>query len=149
MACEQWREQLDAYADGELDSPQANVLAKHLPGCVSCAADVLARVQMKRSVQMAGKRYTASAEFRKRIAKSIAAKPSRQRGSLWQILVVPALAMLILSVAANYRATWGARSGALPAACIQRTRRLARQRSGQRHAGRRDIHRPAYREAMV
>ena len=31
MACEQWREQLDAYADGQLDSTQANVLAKHFP----------------------------------------------------------------------------------------------------------------------
>jgi len=102
MACEQWREQLDAYADGELDSTQANALGKHLPGCATCAADVLQRVQMKRSVQMAGKRYTASAEFRNRIGKSIAAKPSRQRGSLWQILVIPALAMLILSVAANF-----------------------------------------------
>jgi anti-sigma factor RsiW len=104
MACEQWREQLDSYADGELDSTQANVLVKHLPGCASCAADVLQRVQMKRSVQMAGKRYTASAEFRNRIARSIAAKPSRQRGSLWQILVVPALAVLILSVGVNFYA---------------------------------------------
>jgi len=104
MACEQWREQLDAYADGELDSIQANVLAKHLPGCATCAADVLQRVQMKRSVQMAGKRYTASAEFRNRIAKSIAAKPQRQRGSLWQILAIPALAVVLLSVGVNFYA---------------------------------------------
>ena len=104
MACEQWREQLDAYADGELDSTQANVLAKHLPGCALCAADVLARVQMKRSVQMAGKRYTASAEFRNRIAKSIAAKPRRQTGILWKILAIPALAVVILSVGVNFYA---------------------------------------------
>jgi anti-sigma factor RsiW len=104
MACEQWREKLDAYADGEFDSTQANVLAKHLPGCALCAADVLARVQMKRSVQMAGKRYTASAEFRNRIAKSIAAKPRRQTGSLWKILAIPALAVVILSVGVNFYA---------------------------------------------
>jgi anti-sigma factor RsiW len=102
MACEQWRDKLDAYADGELDPTEANAIGRHLPGCVSCAADVLQRVQMKRSVQMAGKRYAPSAEFRNRIAKSVAAKPRRQTSSLWKILAIPALSVLILSVAVNF-----------------------------------------------
>lgn len=101
MACEQWRGKLDAYVDGELDPAEATSLGAHLRGCAACAADVLERVQMKRSVQMAGKRYTASAELRDRIAKSVAAKPRREAGWLWKILVVPALSVLILSVAVN------------------------------------------------
>jgi anti-sigma factor RsiW len=101
MACEQWRDKLDAYADGELASTEAQAIGRHLPACASCAADVLQRVQMKRSVQMAGKRYTASAEFRNRIAKSVAAKSRRQTGSLWRILAIPALSVLILSVVVN------------------------------------------------
>src|SRR6202049_1730839 len=104
MACEQWRDKLDAYADGELDSTQASAMGKHLPSCPSCAAGVLERVQMKRSVQMAGKRYTASADFRNRIANSIAAKPQRQTGWLWRILAIPALAVVILSVGVNFYA---------------------------------------------
>ena len=106
MACEQWHRKLDAYVDGELDSAEANLLAKHLPGCNGCAADVLERVQMKRSVQSAGKRYTASAELRNRIAKTVATevagtKRSRSRTSLWTVLALPALSVLIVSVAVN------------------------------------------------
>ena len=102
MACEQWRGKLDAYVDGELEFAEANALATHLRTCASCAADALERVQMKRSVQMAGNRYTASAELRDRIAKSVGAKPRRNSGWHWKILAVPALSLLILSVAVNW-----------------------------------------------
>jgi anti-sigma factor RsiW len=101
MGCEQWRGKLDAYADGELDPAETNAVGTHLRGCAACAADVLERVQMKRSVQMAGKRYAASAELRNRIAKSVAAKPRRETGWHWKILALPALSVLILSVGIN------------------------------------------------
>ncbi len=97
MACEQWRGKLDAYVDGELDPAEARALGAHLRGCSACASDVLERVQMKRSVQMAGQRYTASAELRSRIARSVAVKPRREAGWFWKILAVPALCVLILS----------------------------------------------------
>ena len=80
---------------------EANALAMHLPGCAACAADVLGRVQMKRSVQMAGKRYTASANFgigsRRTSPPSRAGKPA----GYGRFCVIPALAVLILSVAVN------------------------------------------------
>ena len=101
MACDQWRGKLDAYVDGELDPAEATSLGTHLRGCAACASDVMERVQMKRSVQMAGKRYTASAELRSRIAKSVAVKPRREAGWFWKILAVPALSVVILSVAVN------------------------------------------------
>ena len=59
---------------------------------------------MKRSVHAAGKRYTASAELRNRIQKTISAKPRREAGWLWKILAVPALSLLILSVAVGFYA---------------------------------------------
>ena len=102
MACEQWRGKLDAYVDGELEPAGASALATHLRSCASCAADALERVQMKRSVQMAGRLYAASDELRNRIAKFVAAKPRRDTGSLWKILAVPALSLLALSVAVNW-----------------------------------------------
>lgn len=101
MACEQWRGKLDAYVDGELDLAEARVLAEHVRACPACAADALERVQMKRALQTAGKRYAASSELRNRIAKSLAPKPQR-RVWHWQILAAPALAVLILSVATNF-----------------------------------------------
>jgi len=101
MGCEQWRSRLDSYVDGELDAAEANALRTHLRECAACAAEALGRVQMKRSVQMAGKRYAPSAEFRSRIAKSVAAKPQRGAGWYWKILAVPALAVIIVSIAMN------------------------------------------------
>lgn len=102
MACEQWRTKLDAYVDGELDGAEDRTLQEHMQGCAACAADALGRVQMKRSVQIAGRRYTASAELRNRIAKSVAAKPRRESGWFWRVLALPALSVLIVSVALNF-----------------------------------------------
>jgi anti-sigma factor RsiW len=101
MACEQWRGQLDAYVDGELREVEDSALGAHLRGCPACAGDVLERVQLKRSVKAAGKRYAASAELRSRIAKSVGAKPRREPGWFWKILALPALSLLILSIAVN------------------------------------------------
>jgi anti-sigma factor RsiW len=106
MACEQSRDKLDAnkldaYVDGELDPAEANALGSHLRECAACASDVLERVQMKRSVQIAGKRYAPSAEFRNRITRSVAAKPRHEVGWYWKILAVPALSLLLLTLAVN------------------------------------------------
>src|SRR4029077_16676616 len=105
-ACEhagsaQWSGKLDVYVDGELDSAEASSLVAHLRGCAACATDVLGRVQVKRAVQIAGKRYTASAELRDRVAKTVAAKPRREGGWTWRILALPAVMVLLLSVGVN------------------------------------------------
>lgn len=102
MGCNEWRDKLDAYLDGELTSSEAGAISAHLRSCLTCAADALEKVQVKRSVAAAGKRYEPSFELRKRIAKSVVAKPRRETGSLWKILAVPALVVLIVSVAMNY-----------------------------------------------
>jgi anti-sigma factor RsiW len=101
MACEQWRGQLDAYLDGELDSAQAGALRAHLQGCTGCAADALGRVQMKRAVQMAGNRYAPSAELRNRITKSVATKARRNSGWFGKLAVVPAVLLLIVAAAVS------------------------------------------------
>jgi anti-sigma factor RsiW len=101
MACEVWRGKLDAYLDGELAAAEARELAVHLRGCAECATDALERVQMKRAVAVAGKRYEPSAEFRARIAARVAAKPRRAVWN-WKLVFVPVLAVLIAAVALNF-----------------------------------------------
>ncbi len=101
MACDAWRGRLDAYLDGELASAEARDVSVHLRGCAVCAADALERVQMKRSVAVAGKRYEPSAQFRAKVMKQVAAKPRRGTGWGWRIVVVPALTVLIVSVAVS------------------------------------------------
>jgi anti-sigma factor RsiW len=101
MACDAWRGKLDAYLDGELAPAEAREVSVHMRGCAACAADALEHVQMKRSVGAAGKRYEASAQFRAKIMKQIVAKPRRATGWGWRIVVVPALTVLIVSVAVS------------------------------------------------
>jgi anti-sigma factor RsiW len=76
MVCESWKEKLDTYLDGELPAEEMRAFDAHVRGCPSCAADALARVQMKRAIQIAGKRFTPSAEFRVRVQQSVAPRRS-------------------------------------------------------------------------
>ena len=98
MACEAWREQLDAYLDGELPQAEARALSVHTRSCAACAAEALERVQLKRSVAAAGRRYEPSAQLRASIAKSVSAKPRRRMGWQWAIVAVPVLSVVIVSV---------------------------------------------------
>jgi anti-sigma factor RsiW len=99
MACESWRQKLDAYVDGELPSSDAAALAKHLRECAACSSQALELVQMKRTVALTGKRYQPSAELRERVRRSLG-KGARREGSwVWKIVALPATLVLILSVA--------------------------------------------------
>jgi anti-sigma factor RsiW len=94
MTCEAWKTKLDAYLDGELSAEEMRVFDVHVHGCPSCAPDALSRVQMKRSIQTAGKRFVPSEDFRKRMQKGIAAKPERRTfGSSW-VMAVALMAVL-------------------------------------------------------
>ncbi len=63
----------------------------HVRGCTSCAADALMRVQMKRAVQVAGKRFAPSAEFRKRLQQSIAPTPQPSFRLGWMLAATVAI----------------------------------------------------------
>jgi anti-sigma factor RsiW len=102
MACEQWLAQLDAYLDSELAPAESRALIAHVRTCGECAAQILQRVQIKRSLLDAGRRYQPSAEFRASITKNAAAKPSGHTGWAWKIIALPAVLVLLLSVTVNW-----------------------------------------------
>src|SRR6202167_1150426 len=85
MVCESWKEKLDTYLDGELPAEEMRSFDAHVRGCPSCSADALTRVQMKRAIQSAGKRYTPSTDFRKGMQQKIAAKPQRRVALGWML----------------------------------------------------------------
>jgi anti-sigma factor RsiW len=97
MVCESWKAKLDTYLDGELPEQEMRTFDAHVRTCHSCSADALTSVQMKRTIQGAGRRFTPSAEFRRRVQQSIA--PRRQRSFLpaW---VFAATAAVVLAVGA-------------------------------------------------
>lgn len=94
MACNEWRDKLDGYVDGELTPGEAAKLGAHLRSCAECAADALRRVQMKRAVQIAGKRYEPSTELRNKIATSIEVRSRRGIALKWKLALIPAVGLL-------------------------------------------------------
>ncbi len=108
MVCESWKAKLDTYLDGELPEEEMRCFDAHVRGCPSCSADALTQVQMKRAIQAAGKRFTPSVEFRRRMQQSIAPKPQRSFHPGW---IFAAAAALILVVGALTSTYVGTRSG--------------------------------------
>jgi anti-sigma factor RsiW len=91
-----WTAKLETYLDGELSADEMRDLDAHLRSCPPCAADVLGKLQTKRAMHSAGKRYSPSPEFRERIRKSTAAKPERSLIRLW-LGASAAVALLLMA----------------------------------------------------
>src|SRR6204780_847072 len=95
MVCESWKTKLDTYLDDELPENEMHIFDAHVRSCPSCSADALMRVQMKRTIQVAGKRFTSSAEFRRQVQQSLALRPQR---SLLPVWVFAGTAVAVLAV---------------------------------------------------
>lgn len=109
MACEAWISKLDAYADGELPPAESAALAQHMKQCAGCAAGALERVQMKRSVAIAGKAYSPSAEFRAKMLRSVSKKPQRSAGWFWKPVLATAALLIVFAALGIF---WNQRNGA-------------------------------------
>ena len=103
MVCESWKEKLETYLDGELPSEQMRDFDAHVHRCPECAADTLTQVQMKRAIQVAGKRFAPSADFRRRVQASIAQKPQRSFRMAW-MLAAAAMVLVAASLSSAYLA---------------------------------------------
>jgi anti-sigma factor RsiW len=108
MVCEPWKAKLDTYLDGELPEQEMRTFDAHVRGCPSCSTDVLARVQMKRAIQVAGKRFVPSSGFRTRIEQSITPKPQRSFRLGWMLAAATAVVLAVGTLTSIYL---GARSG--------------------------------------
>src|SRR5579862_7317934 len=100
--CESWKLKLDTYVDGELPIDEMRAFDTHVKTCPSCAAEALARVQMKRSIQSAGMRFTPSAEFRKRVQQRVATKKPRSFRFAWAVAGALAIVLLV-GIGITYR----------------------------------------------
>jgi anti-sigma factor RsiW len=97
MACEQWREKLDAYIDAELPPDQDRDVRAHLAACSACANAALDRVRMKRSIQSAGMRYQPDPAFRARIRQTVTANRSPRRSRRWPLVLAFTAACVLLA----------------------------------------------------
>jgi anti-sigma factor RsiW len=108
MVCESWKAKLDTYLDGEVPQEEMRTFDTHVRNCPSCSADALSRVQLKRAIQVAGKRFTPSAEFRKRMQQSIASKPRHSFRLGWTLAAAAAVVLVVGTLTSTYL---GNRSG--------------------------------------
>jgi anti-sigma factor RsiW len=108
MVCESWKAKLDTCLDGEVPEGEMRTFDAHVRSCPSCSADALTRVQMKRAIQAAGRRYTPSVEFRKRMQQKIASKPRRSFGLGWTLAAAATVILVIGTLTSTYL---GTRSG--------------------------------------
>jgi len=104
MVCETWKAKLDTYLDGELPEAETRSFDGHVRSCQSCSADALTRVQMKRAIQVAGKRFTPSAEFRRRV-QDIAHKPQRSLGLGWMFAIAAGVILVVATLTSTYVGT--------------------------------------------
>jgi anti-sigma factor RsiW len=108
MVCESWKARLDTYLDREVPEEEMRTFDTHLRNCHSCSADALSRVQLKRAIQVAGKRFTPSAEFRKRMQQSIASKPRHSFRLGWTLAAAAVVVLVVGTLTFTYL---GNRSG--------------------------------------
>jgi anti-sigma factor RsiW len=108
MVCESWKERLDIYLDGEVPQEEMRTFDTHVRNCPFCSADTLSRVQLKRAIQAAGKRFTPTTEFRKRVQESIAAKPRHTFRLAWMLAAAAACLLVVGTLTSIYL---GNRSG--------------------------------------
>jgi len=110
MICESWKAKLDTCLDGELPEEEMRSSDAHVRDCPSCSADALTRVQMKRAIQVAGKRYVPSAEFQKRMQQKIASKPLRSLRLGWTFAVAAAVILVAGTLTSAYLGTRSSRN---------------------------------------
>jgi len=103
MVCESWMAKLDTCLDGEVPQEEMRTFDAHVRNCPSCSADALSRVQLKRTIQVAGKRFTPSAEFRKRMQQNMAPKRRRDFHMGW-MLAAAALVLVVGTLTSTYLA---------------------------------------------
>jgi anti-sigma factor RsiW len=97
MTCELWRDQVDAYIDGELAASHEAEVATHLRTCGECNAFAAESIRLKRAVSNAGRRYQPSAEFRNAILDSIGARKER-RSIPWLSFAFAAVLLLAIGL---------------------------------------------------
>jgi anti-sigma factor RsiW len=112
MVCESWKAKLDTYLDGELAEQEMRTFDAHVRECPSCSTDALARVQMKRAIQVAGERFVPSSDFRRRIEQSITPKPQRSFRLGWMLASATAVILVVGTFTSIYVDAWSGKDQA-------------------------------------
>lgn len=95
MTCDQGRNRLATYLDGELAADEAKSLEQHIRTCPDCASEIAATISLRRAMKPAASRFAPSAQFRQKIQAQIAPRRRQDLRWLWPVATT-ALAVMIL-----------------------------------------------------
>jgi anti-sigma factor RsiW len=73
MNCK-YRQKIALYADGELGPPEHLEVSSHLTTCPECSAALLELLAMKKSVRLAGTRFSAPLELRRAVQEKLSVR---------------------------------------------------------------------------
>lgn len=94
MTCDELRQKLDAFIDDSVAHEELASVHEHFQACPSCAAEALARLQIKRATRAAAARYVPTPAFRLRVENQI----RKRQKPAWSFGWTPALAALALAI---------------------------------------------------
>jgi anti-sigma factor RsiW len=71
VSCQETKDLIHGYVDGELDLVRSLEIERHIEGCESCSRDYRTQQELKRALQAVPLRFTASNDLRRRIRSSV------------------------------------------------------------------------------
>ncbi len=95
MNCE-CRQKIALYADGELTAPEQQEVAAHLTTCQECSAALLELLEMKKSVRLAGNRFSAPLELRRAVQEKLRVR--KAPAAFWKWGFAAACSLLIATL---------------------------------------------------
>jgi anti-sigma factor RsiW len=92
MNCE-WRDKVNLYVDDELDTGAQQRFTAHLGDCGDCTAAVNAQMELKNSLRLAGRNFTAPPELHASVYRAI--HPQRNVSMWWKWAMAPVCILLL------------------------------------------------------
>jgi anti-sigma factor RsiW len=100
VTCEEVRDLLSAYADGELDLVRAVEIERHLTECPACAADLERTPALSRALADPSLYYQPPPELAARVRASVRRAAGPGKRLAWRPIVAAVAAAILLAVAA-------------------------------------------------
>lgn len=95
MNCK-YRQKIELYADGELGPPEQREVSNHLATCPECSAALLELLEMKKSVRLAGNRFSAPPELRRAVQEKLRVRKTSV--AFWKLGFAAACCLLIATI---------------------------------------------------
>jgi anti-sigma factor RsiW len=97
MNCE-YRQKISLYADDELAPAEYQQVSEHLRSCDECSAALLELLEMKKSLRIAGNRYSAPPDLRASVQKIVHTPEPRSAFWKWGLATACVLALVAAMV---------------------------------------------------